>query len=325
MRRLILYSAVSSNGFIARPDGSVDWLEAIPNPDQLDFGYAEFYASIGVTLQGASTYRQLLAWDIDFPYAEKENYVFTRGNDLKDTEHVTIVREDPAAFVRRLKERAGPDIWLVGGGQINGLLLAAGLVDEIQLFVMPIALPDGLPLFGRLEKDIPLRLRAAHTYPTGVLRLIYGEPGLLIRTTAQNKDFVALVQQLDAHLAITDGDEHAFYDQYNKLGNIHHVILLYREGKAIACGAIKIFSEKRMEVKRMFTLPEYRGRGLARQILGTLENWAAEMGFPEVILETGVRQPDAIALYEKAGYERIENYGPYEGVENSVCFGKSLR
>jgi GNAT superfamily N-acetyltransferase len=79
-----------------------------------------------------------------------------------------------------------------------------------------------------------------------------------------------------------------------------------------------------MEVKRMFTRPEWRGRGLAVKVLNELEVWAAEMGYTRCVLETGTRQPYAIALYRKAGYVQIPNYGQYEGVENSVCFEKWL-
>lgn len=80
-----------------------------------------------------------------------------------------------------------------------------------------------------------------------------------------------------------------------------------------------------MEVKRMFTMPEARGKGLASQILNELENWARELGYKTCVLETGIRQPEAIALYQKKGYEKTNNYGQYAGVANSVCFKKELK
>jgi GNAT superfamily N-acetyltransferase len=79
-----------------------------------------------------------------------------------------------------------------------------------------------------------------------------------------------------------------------------------------------------MEVKRMFTLPEYRGRGIAARVLEELEQWAVELSSHSCRLETGMKQPEAIRLYEKSGYRRIPNYGQYEGVFNSVCFEKKL-
>jgi GNAT superfamily N-acetyltransferase len=79
-----------------------------------------------------------------------------------------------------------------------------------------------------------------------------------------------------------------------------------------------------MEVKRMFTLPENRGKGLAGMILSELQLWAKEMNFKKCILETGIRQIEAIALYKKSDFIIIPNYGQYEGIETSICFEKKL-
>ena len=146
----------------------------------------------------------------------------------------------------------------------------------------------------------------------------------LRRATATNPDFIALVRQLDAYLTVTDGDEHAFYDQYNQLDDIPHVIVAYQDDEPVGCGAIKPFSPTAMEVKRMYVVPAMRQRGIAGQILTGLENWAAELGCTKCVLETGLRQVEAVRFYERAGYGRIPNYGPYVGMANSVCFGKTL-
>ena len=146
----------------------------------------------------------------------------------------------------------------------------------------------------------------------------------LVKTDATNEDFKILVRALDAYLAIKDGDEHAFYDQYNKIDDIRYVIVAYEKGKAIGCGAIKPFESGVMEVKRMYTAPESRGKGIASRLLTALEKWAAELGCNKCILETGKRQVEAIRLYEKRGYTRIANYGQYVGMDNSVCFEKEV-
>jgi len=144
------------------------------------------------------------------------------------------------------------------------------------------------------------------------------------RTNSSNLDFIKLVKLLDSELAIIDGDEHGFYSQYNKIDKINHVTLVYDGTVAIACGAIKEFSTEAMEVKRMFTLPDFRGKGVASLLLSELEKWAKELGYQKCVLETGKRQEDAVALYQKNGYRVIPNYGQYIGVENSVCFEKKL-
>jgi putative acetyltransferase len=145
-----------------------------------------------------------------------------------------------------------------------------------------------------------------------------------VKTDSQNQDFIELVKYLDADLVKTDGEEHAFYNQFNKIDLIKHVIVVYENEKPLACGALKEFDSASMEVKRMYVKPEHRGKGLASAILLELENWATALGYQKCILETGNRQPDAIALYKKNGYEIIPNYGQYANVENSVCFQKRL-
>lgn len=146
----------------------------------------------------------------------------------------------------------------------------------------------------------------------------------LLRTNSDNVDFIMLVQQLDKDLATRDGDEHAFYAQYNGIAAIKHTIVAYRNGVAVACGAIKAFDNSSMEVKRMYTVPNARGKGIAAQVLAALEVWAKELGFTSCVLETGKKQPEAIALYSKCGYSISPNYGQYIGIDNSVCFKKEL-
>lgn len=146
----------------------------------------------------------------------------------------------------------------------------------------------------------------------------------LIRTDSTNIDFTNLVKILDIDLAIRDGEDHAFYDQFNQLDNIKHVIILYKKNCPVACGAIKAFDDQRMEIKRMFTKHEHRGQGLAVQILEALEIWIKELGYSKSILETGIKQPEAIRLYKKTGYTIIDNYGQYSGVDTSYCFEKTL-
>ena len=145
-----------------------------------------------------------------------------------------------------------------------------------------------------------------------------------IRTDASHADFIALVKALDADLANRDGRDHSFYDQFNKIDTIKYAVVAYENGKPVSCGAIKEYTPGSMEVKRMYTLPEHRGKGTAAVVLKELELWAKELGYKTCVLETGKRQPEAIRLYEKNGYTYIPNYGQYSGVDNSVCFEKQL-
>ena len=147
---------------------------------------------------------------------------------------------------------------------------------------------------------------------------------ILKRTDSSDEQFISLVRKLDADLAIRDGEDHSFYSQFNKIDKIRHTIVAFENGEPMGCGAIKEFDPDAMEVKRMYTSPEGRGKGIASSVLRELEKWALEMSYKKCVLETGKRQPEAISFYKKNGYTVIPNYGQYIGIENSVCFEKRL-
>ena len=145
------------------------------------------------------------------------------------------------------------------------------------------------------------------------------------RITSNNEDFGNLVTQLDAYLRILDGDDHAFYAQFNKTNSLKNAVICYENNIAVGIGAYKEFEPNVVEIKRMYTLPEYRGKGIAKAILSELEAWAREENYTTSILETGFLQLDAIGLYQKLGYEITENFGQYIGVANSVCMKKMIK
>ncbi|MEO1031755.1 MAG: GNAT family N-acetyltransferase [Bacteroidota bacterium] len=147
----------------------------------------------------------------------------------------------------------------------------------------------------------------------------------LLRTDSRHADFIALVKQLDAYLKVTDGDEHDFYNQFNAIDHLNHVIVAYSDQKPVGCGAFKAFDDSKVEVKRMYTLPEERGKGIASAILNALETWAFELGYRATILETGKRQVEAVSFYKKCNYVSIPKYGQYKAMENSLCFEKRLK
>jgi GNAT superfamily N-acetyltransferase len=147
----------------------------------------------------------------------------------------------------------------------------------------------------------------------------------IIRTNSDNQDFRELVKLLDADLARRDGEAHSFYAQFNKIDKIKFVALAYENEKPVGCGAIKEFGAYTMEIKRMYVLPESRKKGAASKILSELEIWTSELSFTKCILETGLKQPEAIGLYKRNGYKLIPNYGQYAQVENSQCFEKEIK
>ena len=146
----------------------------------------------------------------------------------------------------------------------------------------------------------------------------------LKRTNSDDPDFISLVALLDKDLAIRDGEDHSFYNQFNKIDKIKHVVVFYENDIAVGCGAFREKESDSVEIKRMYVHPDHRKKGIASQVLAELERWAAEIKYPYTVLETGKKQPEAIALYQKSGYSIIPNYPPYENMDNSVCMKKTL-
>ncbi|ARS37327.1 dihydrofolate reductase family protein [Pontibacter actiniarum] len=172
-RKLVLYIAASLDGFIARKNGDTSWLHderyAIEGED---FGYRAFLQGIDTTLMGHSTYQAVLGFEIPFPYPDKTNYVFSRSQH-PETEHVQFVQQGVPEFVQRLKQQPGQDIWLIGGGQVNTLLLNAGLIDEVVLTYIPIVLGSGIPLFAAGAREKQLQAQESRSFRNGFVQVSY--------------------------------------------------------------------------------------------------------------------------------------------------------
>jgi putative acetyltransferase len=146
----------------------------------------------------------------------------------------------------------------------------------------------------------------------------------LQRTASDNEDFRLLIGELDKELRSRYEEKQAIYDRYNIIENNPNVVIAYREEMPVGCGCFKKFDDRSVEIKRMFVRPEHRGQKIAASILKELENWAIELNIYGTVLETGIKQPEAIHLYRKSGYIVVENYGPYKGLPESVCMQKHL-
>jgi GNAT superfamily N-acetyltransferase len=146
----------------------------------------------------------------------------------------------------------------------------------------------------------------------------------LERTTSDNEDFRLLISELDKELRSRYEEKQAIYDQYNIIENNRNVVIASKEEVPVGCGCFKKFDDSSVEIKRMFVKPEYRGQKIAASILQELEDWAIEFNISGTILETGIKQHEAIHLYQKSGYIVVENYGPYKGLPESICMQKNL-
>jgi GNAT superfamily N-acetyltransferase len=146
----------------------------------------------------------------------------------------------------------------------------------------------------------------------------------IVKSTSENKDFIALVASLDQSLWESYPELKVDYWGNNIMEMNPNVVIIYLNDVAIACACFKKYNINTIEIKRMFVSAEFRGKGLAQKMLRELESWAKEAGFSFSILETLYKQNSAIAMYQKLGYVVTQNYAPYIGRESSICMKKNI-
>lgn len=147
-----------------------------------------------------------------------------------------------------------------------------------------------------------------------------------VYTNGNNFDFIELCHSLDNFLnELVGGEENrAEYIPYNRLDDIHDVIIAYDDNIPIGIASFKKYDDECAEVKRVFIKQEYRGRGISNKLMELLENAAKEQGYQYLILESGEPLIAAMALYKKIGYKVIPNYGQYKDMPDSICMKKKL-
>jgi dihydrofolate reductase len=176
-RKIIVYIATSADGYIARPDGDVEWLNR--RPHDVDYGMREFYSRIDTILWGRKTYD----WLLDY-YKQRgkrkglfdtkvANYVFSRQPPQRPARGVEFVSEPVKEFAQRLRATPGKQIWMMGGAGLIASFLDAGEIDEFDIHVIPVFIGEGIPLVAPRHRDVPLRLLSSKKYPDGVVRLRY--------------------------------------------------------------------------------------------------------------------------------------------------------
>src|SRR5262249_34891084 len=161
--------ATSADGYIARPDGDMEWLNR--RPDTVDYGVREFYQTVDTILLGRGTYD----WTLDYSKkhgktkelfdTKRANYVFSRQPPKGAQPGVEFVSGPVKSFARRLRAMPGKHIWMMGGGGLIASFLDAGEIDEFDIHVIPVFIGDGIPLVAPRHRDVPLRLRSSRKYP----------------------------------------------------------------------------------------------------------------------------------------------------------------
>jgi dihydrofolate reductase len=189
-RKIIVYIATSADGYIARPDGGVEWLDR-PRPAG-NYGMAAFFRSIDTILWGRKTYEVALGFNRGKGVgtgSRVKNYAFSRRPPRSHTSDVEFVREPIKRFARRLRATPGKDVWIMGGAGLIASFLDAGEIDEFIVHVIPTFIGEGIPLVAPRHRRIPLRLLSTKRFPDGVVRLHYevgqSRPRRVARTKAR--------------------------------------------------------------------------------------------------------------------------------------------
>ncbi len=172
MKKIILYIAASLDQRIAEPDGGLDWLTEFPNPEKTDYGYKDLLASVDTVIMGGRTYHELQCMDIIWPYPNQHTFVVSH-HEWSAKENISFITENIIETISELRNQQGKDIWLVGGGELISMLLAADLVNEIQITYIPIILGKGIPLFPKQTKASKWELTESVIYNSSVLKVTY--------------------------------------------------------------------------------------------------------------------------------------------------------
>jgi dihydrofolate reductase len=174
MRKILLYIAVTLDGFIAREDGSLDWLLELPNPNKIDHGYDDFIREVDTLIMGRKTYEVVLGMEIGWPYANCKTLVATGNRDYKvRTENTFLLHELHTGVIGRLEPEGQKNIWVVGGGDLISQFLNEGAIDEMVLCMIPLILGKGIRLFPNEPTETKFDLVKAEPFETGIVNLTY--------------------------------------------------------------------------------------------------------------------------------------------------------
>ncbi len=174
MSSIKLYIASTLDGYIAKPDGNIDWLTSLPYPENSDYGYSDLISSIEATIMGRTTYEDILNMDMEWPYAGLNSYIVTRNPGYQtQTETTFTAGSDIEKLANDLKAKATKDIWLIGGGQLISAFLEKDLVDQMILTLVPLNLGEGIRLFPGKTPEVHWKLSQVEQFSTGLVNLTY--------------------------------------------------------------------------------------------------------------------------------------------------------
>jgi len=168
---VIYYVACSLDGFIAKIDGDVEWLDAYQGQAE-DYGYGEFYSACDALIMGSHTYEVSLKFG-EWPSKDKPSWVFTSRDLTVIDPSITLTSNDPSAVVEEMQSKGIKQAWMMGGGKLAGSFLEAGLLTEFRVYVIPLVLGEGIPLLSGVSREHTLKLTKTESYPSGIVEMRY--------------------------------------------------------------------------------------------------------------------------------------------------------
>ncbi len=173
MSQFKLFIATSIDGYIAREDGSIDWLESIDHPKDVDYGYSAFMSGVDTIVMGRKTYEDVVGFDVDWPYADYKCYVVSSRNEVEiSTPQTEIISGITDSDLQKMKQHAKKDIWIVGGGVLIANFLNKGVIDSMLISLIPVVLGNGRPLFKDGQETV-FKLSETESFESGVVNLTY--------------------------------------------------------------------------------------------------------------------------------------------------------
>jgi dihydrofolate reductase len=174
MTKIQLFIATTLDGFIARENGSLDWLFELPNPNQIDHGYNDFMKEIDIIIMGRKTYNEVMGFGIDWPYSNCKTYIVTKDEKyIVKTENTFLLHTINNEVIMNLKSESQKNIWLVGGGDLITQFLDENAIDEMTLCMIPMILGNGIRLFPNQPKETKFEFISSEAFETGIVNLTY--------------------------------------------------------------------------------------------------------------------------------------------------------
>lgn len=174
MRKVVLYIAMSLDGYIANKNGGVNWLEGDGSDKNNAGTYSSFIKNVDTVIIGYKTYNQIVTElsPEEWPYKGMKSYVFKNKIELSNNEEIEFVNEDIISFLQRLKKENGKDIWICGGANLLNQFINSNLIDFYQISIIPTILGDGIPLFQKFDEEKKLTLISSTSY-NGIVEVLY--------------------------------------------------------------------------------------------------------------------------------------------------------